>query len=187
MSWRRPSNRPSRLTRPAGPSNQYSLSTASQGILLRSAASASRARVSSFSLTRSSSRAARHSSGETISGVFIQSPSFVVRTLGPSPILTVGRPRTHRTRLASSVIDDTNRSQDWAARRRRMTRTSHRATAAALRPDDSPAGRPSSLSAELSHLGGLGGGLGGVAYVAGPEVLGEDHGGAAAELGVRDL
>src|SRR5829696_5760694 len=44
-----------------------------RGIRLRWAASASRARVSSFSLTSSSSRAACHSSGDTIGGVFIGS------------------------------------------------------------------------------------------------------------------
>src|SRR5215210_2445944 len=68
----------SRLTRPAGASNQYSLSTSIHGIRRRSAASASRARVSSFSLTRSASRALRQSCGETIGGVFIGSFSSLV-------------------------------------------------------------------------------------------------------------
>ena len=46
-----------------GPRSAYSFSTAIRGIRRRSAASASRARVSSFSLTSSSSRAASHSCG----------------------------------------------------------------------------------------------------------------------------
>ena len=76
ISWRRPSNRSSRLALPFGPSNSYSLSTASHGIRRRSAASASRARVNAFSLTSSSCRADSHSSGDTIGGVFIAgSPS----------------------------------------------------------------------------------------------------------------
>src|SRR4051812_48830218 len=70
-SWRRPSNRSSRLTSPSGPSNPYSFSTAIHGIRRRSAASASRARVCSFSLTSSSSRARCHSSGVTIGGAFM--------------------------------------------------------------------------------------------------------------------
>src|SRR5919106_1462424 len=76
ISCRRPWNRSSRLTWPSGPSNAYSFSTAIHGIRRRSAASASRARVSSFSFTSSSSRAACHSWGETIVGVFMVS-SFV--------------------------------------------------------------------------------------------------------------
>src|SRR4029450_9139223 len=71
MSWRRPSKRSSRLALPSAASNSYSFSTASQGIRRRSAASASRARVNSFSLTSSSARAAADSSGDTIGGVFI--------------------------------------------------------------------------------------------------------------------
>src|SRR5829696_32146 len=72
MSWRRPSKRSSRLAGPSGPSKRYSFSTAIQGIRRRCAASASRARVSFFSSTRSFSRAACHSCGDTIGGVFIR-------------------------------------------------------------------------------------------------------------------
>src|SRR5882757_1346750 len=60
-----------RLTLPLGPSNIYALSTATHGIRRRSAANASWARVSAFSLTRSCSRAALHSCGDTIGGVFM--------------------------------------------------------------------------------------------------------------------
>src|SRR5258707_7385235 len=60
-----------RLTLPLGPSNIYALSTATHGIRRRSAANASRARVNAFSLTRSCSRAALHSCGDTIGGVFM--------------------------------------------------------------------------------------------------------------------
>src|ERR671919_1014552 len=60
MSCVRPSNRSSRLALPSGPSKSYSFSTASHGIRRRWAASASRARVNSFSFTRSCSRAASH-------------------------------------------------------------------------------------------------------------------------------
>src|ERR1700675_2420838 len=71
ISCRRPSNKSSRLTLPLGPSNWYFLSTASQGIRRRSAASASRERVSTFSFTRSCWRAASHSCCDTIGSVSI--------------------------------------------------------------------------------------------------------------------
>ena len=71
ISCRRPSNRSSRLTRPSGPSNAYSFSTAILGIRRRLAASASWAWVSAFSSTSSSSRAAFHSCGETVGGMFM--------------------------------------------------------------------------------------------------------------------
>src|SRR6266487_2686024 len=71
ISWRRPSNRSRRLTGPSGPSKRYSFSTAIHGIRRRLAASASRARVSFFSSTSNSLRAASHSCGDTIGGVFI--------------------------------------------------------------------------------------------------------------------
>src|SRR5262249_29850959 len=77
ISCRRPWNTSSRLTPPLGPSNSYFFSTASHGIRRRSAARASRARVKSFSFTRSCCRAASHSCGDTIGGVFI-SLSFVL-------------------------------------------------------------------------------------------------------------
>src|SRR5579863_8254128 len=64
-------NNSSRPTLPLGPSNAYFLSTASQGIRRRSAASASRQRVKAFSFTRSCWRAASHSCGDTIGGVLI--------------------------------------------------------------------------------------------------------------------
>src|SRR5215813_1595874 len=71
INCRRPSNRSSRLALPLGPSNSYGFSTASHGIRRRSAASASRARVNSFSFTRSAWRAASHSFSETTFGLFI--------------------------------------------------------------------------------------------------------------------
>src|SRR5256714_5292458 len=71
MSCRRPSNRSSRLALPLGPSNSYFFSTASHGIRRRSAASASRARVNSFSFTSNFWRAASHSCDETILGRLI--------------------------------------------------------------------------------------------------------------------
>src|ERR1700675_5027786 len=71
ISCRRPSNKSSRLTLPLGPSNSYLLSTASQGIRRRSAASPSRERVKAFSFTRSCWCAASHFSCDTIGGVFI--------------------------------------------------------------------------------------------------------------------
>src|SRR5450755_3630829 len=66
----------SRLSLPLGPSNSYFFSTASHGIRRRSAASASRERVRAFSFTRSCWRAASHSCGDTIGGVFIASCPF---------------------------------------------------------------------------------------------------------------
>src|SRR6266496_2367736 len=71
MSCRRPSNRSSRLALLLGPSNSYFFSTASHGIRRRSAASASRAWVSSFSFTSSCWCAASHSFDDTILGGFI--------------------------------------------------------------------------------------------------------------------
>src|SRR5260370_39628125 len=71
INWGRPLNRSRRLTLPLGPSNSYFLSTASQGIRRRSAASASRERVKAFSFTRSCWRAVSHSCGDTIGGVLI--------------------------------------------------------------------------------------------------------------------
>src|SRR5215472_12463113 len=70
ITWRRPSNKSNRLTLPLGPSNSYFFSTAIHGIRRRSAASASRERVKAFSFTRSCWRAASHSCGDTIGGVF---------------------------------------------------------------------------------------------------------------------
>jgi hypothetical protein len=76
MSWRRPWNRSSRLAVPSGPSNVYSLSMATHGIRRRAAASASRARVTSFSFTSRCCRAASHSAADTIGGVFIAVSAF---------------------------------------------------------------------------------------------------------------
>src|SRR6266853_3704403 len=77
INCRRPSNKSSRLALPPGPSNSYAFSTAIHGIRRRSAASASRARIEAFSFTSSCSRAAAHSCGDTIGGVFIASgPPF---------------------------------------------------------------------------------------------------------------
>src|ERR1700682_4667755 len=61
---------------PSGPSNSYFFSTASHGIRRRKAASASRARVNSFSLTSSCWRAASHTCGDTIGGVFMAISAF---------------------------------------------------------------------------------------------------------------
>ena len=66
---------------PLGPSNSYALSTGVQGIRRRMAASASRARVNSFSLTSISWRAASHSCADTIGGVFTRSPFVLLRGL----------------------------------------------------------------------------------------------------------
>src|SRR5579863_2736703 len=69
-------NNSSRPTLPLGPSNSYFLSTASNGIRRRSAASASRERVKAFSFTRSCWCAASHSCCDTIGGVFIATCPF---------------------------------------------------------------------------------------------------------------
>src|SRR5262249_41385456 len=68
----------SRLAFPCVPSNSYSLSTATHGIRRRSAANASRARVNSFSFTRSCRRAASHSFGDTTSRFNSRSVVFIV-------------------------------------------------------------------------------------------------------------
>src|SRR5918995_2063415 len=66
----------------------------------RSAARASRARVSSFSLTSKFSQAVCHSSGETVGGVFTPSPPpSGSRRLSPHhlvPLVTEHRSQTHR-------------------------------------------------------------------------------------------
>src|SRR5206468_1486858 len=74
---------------PLGPSNEYFLSTATHGIRRRSAASASRARVSSFSFTRSCWRAASHCCGETIGGVSIGRCPFGVSIFPLLPLLSI--------------------------------------------------------------------------------------------------
>src|SRR5678816_1507373 len=61
-SWLRPSKRSASVLRPLGVSKRYGFSTRSQGRARRSALSASRWRVSSFSLASSFFRAASHSS-----------------------------------------------------------------------------------------------------------------------------
>src|SRR5438132_4032286 len=75
INSRRPSNRSSRLALPLGPSNSYFFSTATHGIRRRPAANASRARVNSFSLTRSFCRATSHSFAETTFGLFMSDVS----------------------------------------------------------------------------------------------------------------
>src|SRR6266508_1548935 len=61
-SWLRPSNRSSRLSLPSRPSKTYSFSISTIGNRGRSAFTASRCRVSSFSFVTSSFRATSHSS-----------------------------------------------------------------------------------------------------------------------------
>src|SRR5579862_6087774 len=56
--------------------NSYFFSTTIHGIRRRAAASASRERVKAFSLTSKCWRAASHSCGDTIGGVFIARCSF---------------------------------------------------------------------------------------------------------------
>src|SRR5919108_5372831 len=70
INCRRPSNRSSRVALPLEPSNSYFFWTATHGIRRRSAASASRAWVNSFSFTRSFWRAVSHSFGDAIFGGF---------------------------------------------------------------------------------------------------------------------
>src|SRR6266702_1062396 len=88
ISWRRPSNRSSRLALPLGPSNSYCFSTASHGIRRRSAANASRSRVSLFSLASRFVRAASHSSRDTICGFSIMLVDILISPL--SGVLVYG-------------------------------------------------------------------------------------------------
>src|SRR5271168_821708 len=71
MSWLLPSKRSARVFLPPGESKTYFFSTLTQGSWRRSAAIASRSRVSRFSLTSSFLRAASHSSRDTIFGFSI--------------------------------------------------------------------------------------------------------------------
>src|SRR5262245_36592439 len=107
-SWRRPSKRSSRVAGPFGPSNAYGLVISVRGMRRRAAASASRARVSSFSLTRSSWSAACQSCGETTGGMFI-------------PVLTPAPRKTERL-LAPQEDPD---AQDDADRRRHRPADAH--------------------------------------------------------------
>src|SRR5690242_10915083 len=72
ISCGRPSKMSASVTFPLGPSKTYSLSISTIGRLRRSMLRASRARVSSFSFSISSIRAARHCSREAIWGRVIQ-------------------------------------------------------------------------------------------------------------------
>src|SRR5580692_3222155 len=80
MSWLLPSNRSARVFLPPGESKTYFLSTLTQGSWRRSAARASRSRVSRFSLASSFLRAASHSSRDTIFG-----PSIMLVDIFISP------------------------------------------------------------------------------------------------------
>src|SRR6266851_7889107 len=71
MSWLLPSNSSARFFLPPGESKTYFFSTLTQGSWRRSAARASRSRVSCFSLASSFLRAASHSSRDTIFGLSI--------------------------------------------------------------------------------------------------------------------
>src|SRR5580692_11897677 len=115
MSWLLPSNRSARVFLPPGESKTYFFSTFTQGSWRRSAASASRSRVSCFSLASSFLRAASHSSRDTIFGFsitlvdifispyylsfgrFLLLRSFCETPSQPTP--SVRRPKPHRQRL----------------------------------------------------------------------------------------
>src|SRR3954447_25008900 len=138
MSWARFSNKSVRLRRPLGPSNQYSFSTAIHGMRRRSAASASRAWVSSFSLTRSFSRAAFHSCCDTIAGVFIlcllhdRAPERSIQKVSVRPnmgwLASPEDPRSHDCTRSTHG----RRSQEPLEQEGRMSTNPHLATARAL-------------------------------------------------------
>ena len=79
-----------------------------RGIRRRSAASASPARVNSFSLTSSSSRADCHSCGETIGGIFIESQADFDKTSQQGE--RFGQPSEIRQRSASRRRSSSARS-----------------------------------------------------------------------------
>ena len=72
ISWRRPPNSSASVTGPSGPPNTYSWSTLTMGSLRRSALSASRERVNSFSRASRRRRALSHCSRDTTSGRLIR-------------------------------------------------------------------------------------------------------------------
>src|SRR5687767_7014390 len=82
-SWSRSSKRSSRVLWPAGVSNTYPVSNSVMGRRLRCAASASSARVASFSAASRASRAWRQSWAETMGGVAVF--SGMVRVLSSTP------------------------------------------------------------------------------------------------------
>src|SRR5580692_11680683 len=85
MSWLLPSNRSARVFLPPGESKTYFFSTLTQGSWRRSAAIASRSRVSCFSLASSFLRAASHSSRDTTFGL-----STVRADIFTAPFVPVG-------------------------------------------------------------------------------------------------
>ena len=74
---------------PLGPSNSYFLTTASQGIRRRSAASASRERVKAFSFTRSCCHAASHSFCDTIEGGVHREMQFLMFLVSVSLLVAI--------------------------------------------------------------------------------------------------
>src|ERR1700761_9439515 len=94
-SWSRPSNRSTSVLGPAGVSNSYS-PTLTIGSRRRRAASASSARVASFSATISSSPACRQSSAATISGCAMVVILSVGTGLSPAKGQTTTGAQTHR-------------------------------------------------------------------------------------------
>src|SRR3954452_19828106 len=130
-SWRRPSKRSSSVAAPSVPSNRYVFSTATIGIRRRQAASASRARVTSFSFPSSAARGTSHSSGPTISGFGVpirSTPRFVAMMAAPTPPRrTAFGTRRQLHRLAGHVgLPSTNRGAPPARRSEASTGTATR-------------------------------------------------------------
>src|SRR3984893_3834009 len=96
ISWRLPPKRSASVTGPSGPSNTYSWSRATMGSLRRSALSASRERVYSFSLASSCRRASSHCSRDTTSG----------RLIGIPPVRDRFADTTNRSRGHSRSLED---------------------------------------------------------------------------------
>src|SRR5918994_7383064 len=128
----------------------------------RSAARASRARVSSFSLTSKLSQAVCHSSGETMGGVFTPSPPpSGSRRLSPHylvPLVTERRSQTHRCLSGSATDRRLWARSDW----RRVS-----PNARAYRPGASPhvsigVTLPALYAGSVSRRTRFGGGDGGV-------------------------
>ena len=145
---------------PSGPSNSYALSTGVHGIRRRIAASASRARVSSFSLTSISWSAASHSCADTIGGVFIGSPSVLLRGLFVKTFnISVEYlfPSTSRaTAIVNKMVEDQVLDRAYAAladpTRRRLLETLRQGDA---RITDLAAPLPMTFAGVSRHVGVL--------------------------------
>src|SRR4030095_11815610 len=117
-SWLRPSKRSASVNLPSDASKTYCLSTFTQGSARRSAASTSRNRVSSFSLTNSALRASSHPVRVTIFGLFmVFSSPLTLSSNEPAPDRhSICRWSPKKLRRKSAHLKDDEVSDDAVGR-----------------------------------------------------------------------